>query len=69
VTASSRLGDGACGRMKEEARHEAAAHDWWHGSPVAVATSGAGARDGAKREGVHEEEKRYFSFVEGYGRG
>jgi hypothetical protein len=55
--------------VKEEARHEAATRDWWHGSSVAVATSGAGAHDGAKWEGVHDEENRSFSFVEGYGRG
>jgi hypothetical protein len=53
----------------EEARREAAAHDWRHGSPAMVAASGVGACDGVERERVHEEEKRSFSFVEGYGRG
>jgi hypothetical protein len=59
----------AHGRAKEEARREAAARDRRHGSPAAVAASGAGGCDGAERERVHEEGKRSFSFVEGYGSG
>jgi hypothetical protein len=44
------LGYGARGCAEEEARREAVACDWCHGSPVVVAASRVGASDGAEQE-------------------
>jgi hypothetical protein len=63
VASGSRHGDGARGRVEEEARHEAAACDWLHGSPVLVAASRAGACNGAERG---KEEKSDFTSSMGH---